>query len=168
MQLNQTSAEKIMADMHMGDIPLVSVRPTPVAISRDWFTQYRAARHRFMTGLGDAIEELAILNLDQAEFMALLTGNALPAGMSIRMRIPMAWGGKIDADNMFMCRTFPHSHNMDRFILSQSGNDMIWLPNPARKVYVPAHTASGGDGGNATEDRLSQIAAQIASSRAME
>ena len=45
---------------------------------------------------------------------------------------------------------------------------MIWLPNPAKKIYVPAHTAGGGDGGNATEDRLSQMAAQIAQSRGME
>lgn len=37
-----------------------------------------------------------------------------------------------------------------------------------QKIYIPAHTGGGGDGGNATEDRLSQIAAQIASGRGLE
>ena len=55
---------------------------------------------------------------------------------------------------------------MDRFIISQSGNDIIWLPDPAKKIYLPVSTISGGDGGNATEDRLTEtIAAQIAADR---
>jgi hypothetical protein len=56
---------------------------------------------------------------------------------------------------------------MDRFIMSQSGNETIWLPNPEKKIYLPAHLAGGGDGGNATEDRLAQMSAQIASDRDM-
>ena len=37
-----------------------------------------------------------------------------------------------------------------------------------KKIYIPAHTAGGGEGGNATEDRLAQMAAQFAASRGME
>jgi hypothetical protein len=57
---------------------------------------------------------------------------------------------------------------MDRFILEQSGSGEIWLPNPPKKVYVPTNLLGGGDGGNATEDRLAQLSAQLAGSRGME
>ena len=92
----------------------------------------------------------------------------MPDNFSLRMRIPLIWGGDLSIDNMFMCRTFPHSQKLDKFILDQYGNDIIWLPNPAKKIYIPLHNISGGDGGNATSDRLSQIAAQIVANRGME
>jgi len=100
--------------------------------------------------------------------MDLIMGRRMPENLSVRFRVPLVWGGKLEIDNLFMCMTFPHAHNMDRFIIEQSGNDVIWLPNPAKKIYIPVHMANGGDGGNATEDRLSQMAAQIATSRGME
>ncbi len=168
MQISQSSAEKIMADMGMDDMPLIELRPAPAPIAPDWFAKYTDARHAFMRTLADSVEELAMMSLSQDDFMNLITGRAMPANTSIRMRIPMAWGGKIIPENMFMCTTFPNSQNMDRFILGQSGNETIWLPNPAKKIYISAHTAGGGDGGNATEDRLSQIAAQIVAGRGME
>ena len=117
---------------------------------------------QFMQSLTDSVETLAFMNLDQEEFMNLIMGRSVPSNMSFRFRIPLVWGGKLEIDNMFMCWTFPHSHNMDRFIINQSGNSTIWLPNPAQKVYLPAHTTGGGDGGNATEDRLAQMGAQLA------
>jgi hypothetical protein len=55
---------------------------------------------------------------------------------------------------------------MDIFIATQSDANTIWLPNPTNKVYHPAQTLGGGDGGNGTEDRLTEtMAAQIASNR---
>lgn len=168
MQLSQNSAEKIMADMNMDDMPLMLLRPTYANLPADWFTQYKHARHKFMTSLTDAVEELAFMNLGQQEFMDLLMGRAMPDNTSIRMRIPIFWGGEISPENMFMCSTFPNSQNMDRFIIGQSGHTAVWVPNPAKKVYVSAHTGGGGAGGNATEDRLAQMAAQIAASHGME
>lgn len=168
MQLSQVSAEKILKDMGMDDMPLMALRPAPHTVPTDWFQQYRAARHKFTQSLTDSIEELAFMNLTQDEFMALITGGTVPKNMSIRMRIPLAWGGDISPDNMFMCATFPHSQNIDRFIIGQTGYETVWLPAPVKKIYIPAHTAGGGDGGNATEDRLAQIAAQIATDRGME
>ena len=67
-----------------------------------------------------------------------------------------------------MCWTFPQSQRLDQFIIEQKNSDTVWLPNPTKKIYIPGKNLSGGDGGNATEDRLSQIAAQIAASRGME
>jgi len=168
MQLTETVAQKRLADLGINDIPLVELRPVNTNVSPDWFGGYRALCRDFMATLTDSVEELSFLNLSQDEFMALLMGKRLPDNMSIRFRTPLIWGGKMDITNLFMCRTFPTSLNLDRFIIEQYGNDTIWLPNPAKKIYVSAHTTGGGDGGNATEDRLSQIAAQIVAGRGME
>jgi hypothetical protein len=108
------------------------------------------------------------MNLPQGEFVDLVMGRRMPENLSVRFRVPLVWGGKLEIDNLFLCTTFPHAHNMDRFIIEQSGNDVIWLPNPAKKVYIPAHMASGGDGGNATDDRFNQISNQVATTYQME
>lgn len=168
MELNETTAQQRLADLGMDDMPVIEHQPTPTQVTPDWFIKYKDLVHRFMETLTDSSQEIAFLNLGSDEFMDLITGRAIPRNMSVRFRVPLMWGGKLDIDNLFMCRTFPHSYNIDRFILDQSGNKTIWLPNPAKKIYVPAHTAGGGDGGNATSDRLSQIAAQIAASRGLE
>lgn len=153
----------------MDDMPLVEITPQTVQVPADWFQKYRALRRQFMNSLmQDSIQDLAFMNLGSDELQDLMMGRRLPANTSLRFRVPLIWGGKLSVDNMFMCRTFPHSHNMDRFLIEQAGNEKIWLPNPAHKVYVPAHTASGGDGGNATSDRLAQMAAQLANNRGME
>ena len=168
MQMNQATAEKRIADLGMDDMPVVQIRPTPHVVTSDWFKKYHEIVHEFTKSLTDSIEELAFLNLPQDDFIDLIMGRRMPENLSIRFRVPLVWGGTLDIDNLFMCTTFPHAHNMDRFIIEQSGNDIVWLPNPAKKVYIPAHMANGGDGGNATEDRLSQLAAQIATSHGME
>ncbi|MBD5388750.1 hypothetical protein HDR63_00660 [bacterium] len=168
MEWTKTSAEQRIAALGMDDMPLMEFTPISAPVAADWFPKYRAARRAFIQSLTDSIEEIAFLGLSQTEFTDLLMGRRMPVNLCVRTRVPITWGGAIDPSNMFMCRTFPHSHNMDRFIIEQNGAKQIWLPNPVKKIYVPAHTASGGTGGNATEDRLAQMAAQIASSRGME
>lgn len=168
MQLTHSGAEKKLKDMNMDDMPVIEVQPAHVAIAPDWFAQYKKLCREFARSLSDSVDELAFMNLTQDEFINLLTGRQIPQNISIRFRVPLAWGGRLDTDNLFMCWTFPYSQNLDKFIIDQSGAKTIWLPNPAKKVYMPAHMVSGGDGGNATADRLSQMAAQIAASRGME
>ena len=168
MQLTKSSAEKRLADLFMDDLPVMEFTVNTVNVAPDWFVKYKSLRRDFMKSLTDSIESLAFLNLTQDEFMGLIMGHTMPKNLSIRFRVPLVWGGRLDIDNMFLCRTFPHSHNMDRFIIEQMDSKTLWLPNPAKKVYVPAHTAGGGDGGNATEDRLSQLAAQLAAGRGMD
>ena len=167
MYLTLNNAEKILSDMGMSDMPVSEFRPTRTAVSPDWFPKYKQLCRQFMTSLTDTVETLAFMNLSQDEFMNLIMGKAVPENMSFRLRVPLVWGGKLELENMFMCWTFPHSHNLDRFIMEQSRNEIVWLPNPTQKIYLPAHTATGGDGGNATEDRLAQISAQIAADRDM-
>ncbi|MBO4625912.1 MAG: hypothetical protein J5679_01380 [Alphaproteobacteria bacterium] len=168
MSLTQAAADSRIEELGMDDLPLEKFRPIPHQIAPDWFKKYHELIHTFATTLTDSIQELAFLNLPQQDFIDLVMGRRLPENLSVRFRVPLVWGGKLELDNLFMCLTFPHAHNMDRFIIEQSGNDFVWLPNPAKKIYIPAHMAGGGDGGNATQDRLTEIAAQIVTSRGME
>lgn len=168
MEWTKDTADKRMAALHMDDIPLVLHRAVSVPVAPDWFAKYKDLCRKFMESLTDSVETIAFMNLTQDEFMSLIMGRKIPQNVSLRFRVPLMWGGKLDIDNMFMCWTFPHSQNMDRFIIEQTGHENVWLPNPTKKIYIPAHTTGGGDGGNATEDRLSQIAAQLAAGRGME
>ncbi len=166
MQLNQSNAEKLISDLGMKDLPIIEIHPTPTSLPSDWFPRYKELCKKFMMSLTDSADTLAFMDLSQDEFMDLIMGQSVPPNISFRFRIPLVWGGKMTPDNMFMCKTFPHSHNMDRFIISQTGASSIWLPAPVKKIYLPANTAGGGDGGNGTEDRLTETAAfHIASSR---
>lgn len=168
MQWNTGTVEKRLTELGMDDLPVIQVRPTPHAVDADWFKKYHDLAHTFAMSLTDSVQELAFMNLPSDDFMDLILGHRMPENLSLRLRVPLIWGGKLEIDNMFLCMTFPNAHNMDRLIIEQSGNDVIWMPNPAKKVYLPAHMMNGGDGGNATTDRLSQLAAQIVASRGME
>lgn len=166
MQLNQNTAEKLLEELGIKNMPLISIRPVYTNVSADWFSIYKRLCRQFMTSLTDSVETLAFMNLTQDEFMNLIMGKSLPANMSFRFRIPLSWGGKLDLDNMFLCRTFPHSYTLDRFIIQQSGNETIWLPTPAKKIYLPTQSETSSPGGNGTEDRLTEtIASQIVSNR---
>jgi hypothetical protein len=166
MYLNASAAEKLITKLGIEDMPLIEHRPVPTKIPTDWFPRYKKLCKEFIMSLNDSIETLALMNLSQEEFVNLIMGNAIPENLSIRFRIPLVWGGKLSVDNLFMCKTFPHSYNMDRFLISQSGNEIIWLPDPATKIYLPVSMMGGGTGGNGTEDRITEAtAAQIIADR---
>lgn len=166
MPFNITNAETLMSRLGIDDIPLVEYRPIPTKLPSDWFPRYKKLCKEFIKTLSDSIETLAFMNLSQDEFVNLIMGNAIPENLSIRFRIPLVWGGDLSLDNLFMCKTFPHSYNIDRFLMAQSGNTTVWLPNPAKKIYLPVSMMSGGDGGNGTEDRITETtAAQIIADR---
>ena len=165
MQWNAATAEKRLSDLHMPDMPVVEITPKPTRVSPDWFREYKEVCHTFMRSLTDCVQELALMNLTRDEFMNLVMGREVPQNLSIRFRIPLIWGGRTEPENLFMCATFPQSQNLDRFIIEQSGNTTIWLPNPEKKIYLPIHSTLAGNGGNAVADRLSQMAANIAANR---
>ena len=168
MHLTLEQAEKKISDFGIKDMPLVEITPTKCTVTPDWFSKYKSLCHEFAQTLTDSVDTLAFMNFDQDEFMNLIMGNKIPENVSIRFRTPLSLGGKLELDNLFMCWTYPVSYNIDRFIISQYGNETIWLPNPARKIYLPASTGGGGEGGNGTEDRLTEtIASQIAADRDM-
>jgi hypothetical protein len=165
MQWTLAIAEKRINDLKMSDLSIVPFQPKPTRVERDWFPKYKCLCREFMRSLSDSVQELAIMNLGREEFMNLLMGREIPDNLSIRFRIPLIWGGKLEINNLFMCFTFPQSQNLDRFIMEQAGNETIWLPNPAKKIYMPIHSTISGNGGNAVSDRLSQMSANIAANR---
>lgn len=167
MKISETAAIARISELGMDDMPVMEYTPKAAKLPPNWFQTYHELIHKFMETLTDCATELAFMNLSQNEFMNLVTGRALPRNTSIRWRIPITIGGELSIENMFLCRTFPHSHRLDRFIMEQSGNETIWLPNPAHAIYIPTHTASGGTGGNVTSDRLAQMAAQIANDNSL-
>lgn len=165
MQWTQAIADKRINDLKMSDLPVVPFQPKLAQVEHDWFPRYKALCREFMRSLSDSVQELAMMNLGRDEFMNLLMGREIPDNLSIRFRIPLIWGGKLEIDNLFMCFTFPQSQNLDRFIMEQSGNKTVWIPDPAKKIYMPIHSTISGNGGNAASDRLSQMAANIAANR---
>jgi len=165
--MTKVDAERRLADLLLEDVPVIEITVRPGTVAPDWFTRFRKIRRELMESLGDSISELSFLDLSQDDFMELLRGRNLPENLSIRWRVPLEYGGELSAANMFLCPTFFAGQNMDRFILEQAGRPTIWLPNPAKKIYIPARLLSGGEGGNATTDRLSAIAAGIAADRGM-
>ncbi len=168
MQFNQDSAMARLSSLGMDDMPVMEYTPKRSCVDKDWFKTYSMLRHEFMSSLTDSFEEIAFMNLSQDEFMNLIMGKQMPENTSIRFRIPLTLGGELNVDNMFMCLTFPHSQNLDRFIIEQSDATKLFLPNPEKKIYVTTHLAGGGDGGNATSDRLSVAAMNFAGDRGNE
>lgn len=158
MQFNEFTALERLKSLGMDDMPVMEYSPKRCIIDNDWFKKYSALRRDFVSSLTDSFDEIAFMNLSQDEFMNLIMGKQMPDNTSLRFRIPLVWGGKIDIDNMFMCLTFPQSHNLDRFIIEQSDAKTVFLPNPAKKIYISTNLATGGTGGNAASDRLSQSA----------
>ena len=168
MQLNQNSALERLANLGMDDMPVIEYTPKYRSLDVDWFKKYSSLRREFLSSLTDSLEEIAFMNLPQNEFINLVMGQSLPDNLSIRFKIPLLWGGELSTKNMFLCWTFPHSHNLDKFIIEQSDAKTVFLPNPEKKVYLTTHTGGGGDGGNASSDRLSQAAIAAMSGRGNE
>ncbi|MCL1902037.1 MAG: hypothetical protein FWG18_00225 [Alphaproteobacteria bacterium] len=160
--MNKHDAERRLAELLMDDMPVIEIPARPVAVAPDWFVKMREARREFLKSLTDSIQELSFLNLSQDAFMGLIQGIKCPENLSLRFRRPLEYGGEPNIKNMFLTPRFPYAQNMDRFLMEQSGKATIWIPNPEKKVYIPVRMLGGGDGGNATSDRLSAIAAQIA------
>ena len=140
----------------MEGMPLSVCRAMPTEVAPDWFPVFKRVSSEFVKSLDDSISELAILNLPQSDFMDLLMGRRLPDNLTIKFRRPIFYGGKIEANNMFLMPLFNAGLDIDIFMAEQLGQTEVFYPDPAKKVYVPTRLLSGGTGGNATEDRLAQ------------
>ena len=127
MQLNEHLALERLKALGLDDMPVMEYVPKRCALANDWFKTYSALRREFLSSLSDSLEEIAFMNLTQDEFMGLVMGKSLPDNLSIRFRVPLLWGGELSIENMFLCSTFPHSYNMDRFIIDQSDAKTVFL-----------------------------------------
>ena len=45
MYLTQDAAEKRLTDLHMSDMPVIAIQPTPCRVAPDWFAQYKKLCH---------------------------------------------------------------------------------------------------------------------------
>ncbi|MDR2269042.1 MAG: hypothetical protein LBD94_02550 [Rickettsiales bacterium] len=160
-------AEQRLAGFLMDDMPVESCKATPSPFPKDWFRMFRQARIEFMESLDDSVQELALLNLPRDDFINLLTAKTMPENLCLKFRRPILYGGEINPENMFIITNFPYGLNLDIFMAEQSGQGEIWYPNPAKKIYVSMNVLSGGDGGNATSDRLAQAFASMSQNRDM-
>ena len=50
----------------------MEIKPMRANIPNDWFARYKKLCHEFMTTLSDCIEEIALINLSQEEFIDLM------------------------------------------------------------------------------------------------
>ena len=68
MQLTASTAEKLIAELGMPDMPLVEVRPISTSLSPEWFGEYKNLCRRFMLSLTDSVDTLAMMDIPQDEF----------------------------------------------------------------------------------------------------
>ena len=153
---NKRDAETRLAQLLMEDLRIDSCQAILKPLPSSWFSDFREERKKFLESLGSSIQELAMLNLSQRDFMNLLSGISIPENLCVKFRKPILYGGAIAAENMFMMVGFPYGFNLDIFMAEQLGQGEIWYPNPAKKIYVSITQLAGGAGGNATTDRLAQ------------
>jgi len=158
----ESEAKARLKRLLMDDLPLGDCAVAPVRLSPGWFREFQAARRDFLASLSDSIPELALINLSREDFMDLLMAKRIPENLSVKFRRPIVYGGSISPENMFLMLSFPYGSNLDIFMAEQAGQGKIWYPNPEKKIYISVNMLSGGEGGNATSDRLSQaFAAQV-------
>jgi len=157
-----SEARTRLKNLLMDDLPLEECAAAPVKLAPGWFREFQAARRDFLASLSDSIPELALINLSREDFMDLLMAKRIPENLSVKFRRPIAYGGAVSPENMFLMLSFPYGSNLDIFMAEQAGQGTLWYPNPVKKIYVSMNMLSGGEGGNATSDRLSQaFAAQV-------
>ncbi len=166
-----------LSDIGISDMPIFKVVFQPKNLDENWYPLYKKERRLFLQSLTDSIEELANLNLERNDILNIINGK-LPENLSIRFRVPIMYGGDISKDNMFLLPTNPFNLIIDRFFLIQANDFMkkmsreiksgydfastLFVPYPLKKVYCPTTgNIAIGDGGNATEDRLAQVAATM-------
>jgi hypothetical protein len=163
--MNQTTAGRRLADLMMEDMPTREITARLQPVPADWYTQYVQKRPAFLQSLSDSIQDLSFMNINQDDFLNIMRGDKLPENVTIHLRVPLQYGGKIENDNMFLCPTYPFAVNIDIFMIEQFGNPTLFIPDPKKRVYIPTRLTGGGEGGNATTDRLSQLSAQLAGGR---
>ncbi len=98
----------------------------------------------------------------------------IPENITIYLKKPIEYGGKIEFSNMFLVRTRPFKRILDTFIDEQilsfnkehPGYDKkngfllpteLYVPNPDGIIFLPALKGFAGAGGNTAADKMSEI-----------
>ena len=127
------------------------------------------------------LDQLAMADICFETISDMRDGN-VPENISVYMKVPVEYGGKLEFSNMFLIRTRPFKAILDKFFDEQvlafnkelgsvSGlekdvkarntgfvlPEVLFVPNPKGIVFVPALKGFAGAGGNATTDQMSEI-----------
>lgn len=103
-----------------------------------------------------------------------LHNGIIPENISIYIKKPIEYGGKLEFSNMFLIRTRPFKNILDTFMDEQiltfnrehPGYDRnngfilpteLYIPNPEGLIFLPALKGFAGAGGNTTADKMSEI-----------
>lgn len=98
----------------------------------------------------------------------------IPENITVYIKKPLEYGGKLEFSNMFLIRTRPFKNILDTFIDNQilsfnkehPAYDMkngfiypteLYIPNPEGIVFLPALKGFAGAGGNTSADKMSEI-----------
>ncbi|MCL2629174.1 MAG: hypothetical protein FWD33_00540 [Alphaproteobacteria bacterium] len=153
-------AERRQGDLGLDDLPLVEVAAAVRPLPKGWFEEFRRERRRLLTELvRKDKEELMMMGLPIDDIVAMLGGKKIPAGVSVKFRVPPIYGGDISAENMFICRAASEGRAIDIFIAGQAGAENFFAPNPSKSVYVTSMKSMNSPGGNSTSDRMSDVLA---------
>ena len=103
-----------------------------------------------------------------------LNQGIIPENITIYLKKPLEYGGKLEFSNMFIIRTRPFKKILDIFMDKQilsfnneyPGYDRnngfllpseLYIPNPDGIVFLPALKGFNGAGGNTSSDKMSEI-----------
>lgn len=112
-----------------------------------------------------------LFKLNQSfENIELMKNKIIPENLSIYIRIPPNYDGKLEFTNLFLIPTYPFKQILDNFITEQiiiynkqTRNKTInyptelYIPNPTDMVFIPALKGFTSPGGNTSTDKMSEI-----------
>ena len=98
----------------------------------------------------------------------------IPENLTIYLKKPLEYGGKLEFSNMFLIKTRPFKNILDTFLenqiisfnLEHPGYDRnkgfllpteFYVPNPEGVIFLPALKDFAGAGGNTSTDKMSEI-----------
>ena len=107
-------------------------------------TQFHAESRRFLLDLPvKHLNDLRIAGLSEEQIAEIKNGY-LPINWTVHLRYPLAYGGKIEADNFVFIPEHPFHEALHHFInqqiVTQAGvisPPVLYIPVPKSAVYVP-------------------------------
>lgn len=166
----------LIAKLGLPEMPIVKVtRKNPVAIDNIKLrADFISMVQRFVQFVAyNNLEQIAMAEMSMDDIYQMREG-VVPENISVYIKVPVEYGGKLEFSNMFLIRTRPFRAVLDKFIDEQvlifnkgrnisnvdDGFEMppeLFVPYPNGIVFIPALKGFAGAGGNATTDKMSEI-----------
>lgn len=144
--MNLTDAKQLLKKLNIYNVDVQKWIVKKINLDKNWYKAYTKIKTEFLFSLSDSIELLYYMNLSQEEIFETIMGKKIPNGISIKFKIPLFLGGELNVNNLYLCRTFPFSFNIDLFIMEQMENKEIFIPCINKKIYDPLSSSNIGGG----------------------